>query len=107
MCYPAHAAELVEHFTLLPEESALLRNKACATRLGFTMLLKHLIWRAGSRAAGPICRMRWWSSSPKQVKVPAADIAFYDGDWRQIKPRRRNCARLWVGGRAACPMPRS
>jgi hypothetical protein len=51
MCYPAHAAEHVEHFTLLPEESAPLRNKTGATRPGFTMLLKHLIWRAGSRAA--------------------------------------------------------
>ena len=32
--------ELVERFTLLPDETALLRNKSGATRLGFALLLK-------------------------------------------------------------------
>ena len=34
------AEELVEHFTLLPGESALLANKTGSTRLGFAVLLK-------------------------------------------------------------------
>ena len=32
--------ELVEHWTLAPEELALLANKRGATRLGFALLLK-------------------------------------------------------------------
>ena len=81
MCYPAQAAELVGHFTLLPEESALLRNKTGATRLGFAMLLKHLIWRAVS--ARPVhLPDEAVEFVPKQVKVPAADIAFDDWDGR-------------------------
>lgn len=43
--------ELVEHFTLLPDESALLRNKFGATRLGFALLLKYFI-RAGRFPSG-------------------------------------------------------
>jgi hypothetical protein len=34
--------ELVEHFTLLPDEVARLRNKSGPTRLGFALLLKFL-----------------------------------------------------------------
>ena len=43
--------ELVEHFTLLPDESALLRNKFGATRLGFALLLKFFV-RAGRFPTG-------------------------------------------------------
>lgn len=35
--------ELVEHFTLLADEQALLRNKFGATRLGFALLLKFFV----------------------------------------------------------------
>jgi hypothetical protein len=34
------ATELVEHFTLMPEEMALLENKSEENRLGFAVLLK-------------------------------------------------------------------
>lgn len=89
MTPPLDLDELVERFTLLPDELALLRNKTGATRLGFAMLLKHLIWK-GQFPRGP-------SDLPdeavefvaRQVKVPAADIAFYDWDGRQIKAHRR------------------
>lgn len=37
--------ELAEHYTLTPDELALLRNKAGANRLGFSILLKHLLHR--------------------------------------------------------------
>ncbi len=46
--------ELVEHFTLLPDEAALLRNKSGATRLGFALLLKFFT-RMGGRGCG-VCR---------------------------------------------------
>ena len=89
MTPPLDLDELVERFTLLPDELALLRNKTGATRLGFATLLKHLIWK-GQFPRGP-------SDLPdeavefvaRQVKVPAADIAFYDWDGRQIKAHRR------------------
>ena len=41
--------ELVEHYTLLPDEAALLRNKSGATRLGFA--LPHLRRDQSERAA--------------------------------------------------------
>ena len=56
--------ELVEHFTLLADEAALLRNKSGATRLGFALLLKFFtrmgrvpIWagRGVTVAAGIAC----------------------------------------------------
>jgi len=37
--------DVVDHFTLVGDELDLLRNKAGATRLGFTVLLKFLLWR--------------------------------------------------------------
>jgi hypothetical protein len=35
--------ELLEHFTLLPDELAAVSNKSGATRLGFAVLLKETI----------------------------------------------------------------
>ena len=35
-----HPDELVEHWTILPEERHLIGNKSGATRLGFAVLLK-------------------------------------------------------------------
>jgi hypothetical protein len=46
MARPLELEELVEHFTLYPDESALLRNKSGATRLGFSLSLKFLLWKA-------------------------------------------------------------
>ena len=36
--------ELADHFTLLPDEQALLANKTGANRLGFVVLLKYFQW---------------------------------------------------------------
>ncbi|WKU49599.1 DUF4158 domain-containing protein [Streptomyces sp. VNUA116] len=36
---------VVEHFTLVGDEPAWLRNKSGATRLGFSAMLKYLQWR--------------------------------------------------------------
>jgi len=67
--------ELVEHFTLLPDEVARLRNKSGPTRLGFALLLareehRNGNWRqrrsfvgagpeacCSSRPTGPITRV--------------------------------------------------
>lgn len=37
--------EVVDHFTLVGDEADQLRNKAGATRLGFALTLKFLVWR--------------------------------------------------------------
>jgi len=52
--------ELIEHFTLYPDELERLRNKAGATRLGFALLLKFLHWKARfpGRVAGQLDRLR-------------------------------------------------
>jgi hypothetical protein len=42
---PLELEELVEHFTLGPGELELLRGKAGATRLGFALMLRFLVWR--------------------------------------------------------------
>lgn len=38
--------ELIEHFTFLPNELSLLRNKTGATRLGFAVLFKFFQYEA-------------------------------------------------------------
>jgi hypothetical protein len=70
--------ELVEHFTLLADETALLRNKAGATRLGFALMLKFFV-RAGRFPAG---RSEFGDEVVQfvfgQVGVPASELGYYD-----------------------------
>ncbi|MEU9212792.1 DUF4158 domain-containing protein [Streptomyces sp. NPDC048415] len=69
---------VVEHFTLDPGELALLRNKTGATRLGFTAMLKFLLFK------GRFPRGRFELPDDavdhlaRQAKAPAGDIGFYD-----------------------------
>ncbi len=56
MAQPLELEELVEHFTLYPDETRLLRNKTGATRLGFSLSLKFCCGRRGSRGAAVSCR---------------------------------------------------
>jgi hypothetical protein len=42
---PLDLDELVDHFTLDADELKLVRNKSGATRLGFGLLPKHLVWK--------------------------------------------------------------
>ena len=80
--------EFVEHFTLLPDEVARLRNKSGPTRLGFALLLKFFTHR-GRFPAG-----RWELADEvvefvaKQVGVAGAELGFYDWSGRQIKAHR-------------------
>jgi hypothetical protein len=46
MAHSLELEELVEHFTLYPDETRLLRNKSAAARLGFGLSLKFLLWKA-------------------------------------------------------------
>jgi len=68
---------VVDHFTLNSDEAGWLRNKTGATRLGFAVQLKFLLWR------GRFPRMRLElppdaiEHVAKQVGVAASELAFY------------------------------
>lgn len=80
--------ELVEHFTLYPDELELLRNKSGATRLGFAVSIKFLLWKArfpSGRSELPDSAIEFVA---KQVGVPACDIGLYELGTRQAKRHR-------------------
>jgi hypothetical protein len=90
---PLEFDELVDHFTLVGEDLALLRNKTGPTRLGFALLLKYLLWRG--------CFPRGRADLPdnavdhvaRQVGVTADDLGLYDWGGRQIKRHRMELRR--------------
>jgi hypothetical protein len=80
--------ELAEHFTLLPDEEALLRNKSGATRLGFGLLLKFFT-RMGRFPSGRAeLADEVVEFVARQVGVAASDLGFYDWSGRQVKAHR-------------------
>src|SRR5664280_908227 len=85
--------ELVEHFTLLPDDVALLRNKSGATRLGFALILKHFIMAGRFPTGRAELASETVDFVAKQVGVPAADLGFYDWTGRQIKAHRAETRR--------------
>jgi len=85
--------ELVEHFTLLPDELRLLRNKTGATRLGFGLLLKYLAWKGRWPRGRSELPDNAIEHVARQVKVPAEELGFYDWDGRTIKAHRAEIRR--------------
>jgi len=80
--------ELIEHFTLYPDEHDLLRDKSGVGRLGFSLLLKYLLWKGRfprGRSELPEGSVEFVA---KQVGVAACEFGFYDWDGRQIKRHR-------------------
>lgn len=79
---------VVDHFTLNSDEAGWLRNKSGATRLGFAVQLKFLIWR------GRFPKMRLElppdavEHVAKQVGVAASELGFYDFTSRAAKRHR-------------------
>ena len=80
--------ELIEHFTLSTDERELLRNKTGATRLGFSLILKFLLWKGRFPRGRSELADEAVSFVARQVGVPASEIGFYDWDGRQIKRHR-------------------
>ena len=88
MAAPIDPDELIERWTLLPDEQTLLKGKASANRLGFSLLLKFYTH------AGRFPRGR--SEIPneavdylaRQVGVPAGDLGFYEWTGRSIERHR-------------------
>ena len=82
------ADELLEHFTLLPDELIAVGNKSGATRLGFAVLLKCLRYegrfpRSRVEVAPEVVRFL-----AVQVGVDAALFAQYDWEGRTIEAHR-------------------
>src|SRR6266496_4862991 len=82
------AEELLEHFTLLPDELTAVSNKSGATRLGFAVLLKCFQYegrflRSRQEAAPEVVRFL-----AAQVGVDAALFAQYLWEGRSIEAHR-------------------
>src|SRR5258708_5777628 len=80
--------ELLDHFTLLPDELAAVGNKSGATRLGFAILLKCFQYegrflRSRQEAAPEVIRFL-----ATQVGVDAAIFAQYAWEGRTIEAHR-------------------
>ncbi len=90
--------EVVDHFTLVGDEADQLRNKAGATRLGFALTLKFLLWR------GRLPRGRHELADDavdhvaRQVSVAAGDFGSYDMAGRTAQ-RHRSEIRRYTGFR--------
>ncbi len=82
--------DVVDHFTLVGDELDLLRNKSGATRLGFAVLLKFVLWRGHFPRAAHEAPDDAVAHLARQVRVPAAKLASFDFDGRTAKPAVRN-----------------
>jgi len=99
--------ELVEHFTLLPDEAALLRNKSGATRLGFALLLKFFTRMGRFPSGRGELADEVVEFVARQVGVAASDLGFYDGQGGRSRRTGRRSGRIWASGSARSPMPAS
>ncbi|MCX4734526.1 DUF4158 domain-containing protein [Streptomyces sp. NBC_01363] len=86
--------EVVDHFTLTSEETGWLRNKTGATRLGFAVQMKFLLWR------GRFPKMRLElprdavAHIARQVDVDPGELARYDFTSRTAQRHRTELREL-------------
>lgn len=86
--------EVVDHFTLNSEETGWLRNKTGATRLGFAVQMKFLLWR------GRFPKMRLElprdavAHIARQVDVDPGELAAYDFTARTAQRHRTELREL-------------
>jgi TnpA family transposase len=90
--------EVVDHFTLIGEELELLRNKSGATRLGFAVLLKYVMWRGRFLPGAHELPDDAVAHLARQVRVPAGELASYDFASRTAQ-RHRTEIRAYTGFR--------
>lgn len=90
--------EVVDHFTLIGDELELLRNKSGATRLGFAVLLKYVIWRGRFPTRSHELPNDAIAHLARQVRVPAGELAAYDFASRTAQ-RHRTEIRAYTGFR--------
>ena len=90
--------DVVDHFTLIGDELELLRNKSGATRLGFAVLLKYVIWRGRFPTGSHELADDAVAHLARQVRVPAGELASYDFAGRTAQ-RHRTEIRAYTGFR--------
>jgi hypothetical protein len=95
-----HPEELVEHWSVVPEDWPLIEPKQSATRLGFTVLLKFFQYAGSFPRAPQDVPLSVVEHLAQQVGVPADTWAQYDWDSRTIE-RHRAQIRQHLGFREA------
>jgi hypothetical protein len=99
--------ELVERWTVLDDERALVDAKHGASRLGFAVLLKHDTrhgWFPTGRAEQPDVGIEFVA---RQLQLPAVDIDAYEWVGRSIERHRAQIRQHSASVSAAWPMPSS
>jgi TnpA family transposase len=91
--------ELIEYWTLLPSELALLGNKTGATRLGFAVSLKYFQLETKFPAKKPDISFPVLSHLAAQVNVPSEEYQEYDWHTRSSRYHRHQI-REYFGFRA-------
>ena len=84
---------MVDHFTLLGDEVDQLRNKTGATRLGFALALKFLLWRGRFPRGHHELPDDAVEHVARQVGVPAHELRSYDMASRTAQRHRREIRR--------------
>ena len=77
--------ELIEHFTLIPEEMRLIGNKYGSTRLGFAVSLKFFQYQGRFPKGKQEISTQLIDYVAKQVGVPAYSFQEYDWNGRSIR----------------------
>ena len=90
--------EVVDHFTLIGDELELLRNKSGATRLGFAVLLKYVVWRGRFPPGSHELPDDAIAHLARQVRVGARELESYDFTSRTAQ-RHRTEIRAYTGFR--------
>ena len=88
----------VDHFTLIGDELDQLCNKSGATRLGFAVLLKFLLWRGRFPQGRHELPDDAVAHLARQVRMPAEDLGSFDFASRTAK-RHRTEIRAYTGFR--------
>ena len=90
--------DVVDHFTLIGDELDQLRNKSGATRLGFAVLLKFLLWRGRFPRGLHEVPDDAVAHLARQVHVTATELGSFDFASRTLK-RHRTEIRVYTGFR--------
>ena len=80
--------DVADHFTLIGDELEQLRNKSGATRRGFAVLLKFLLWRGRFPRGLDEVSDDAVAHLARQVRVPAAELGSFDFASRTAKRHR-------------------
>mgnify|MGYP000981002651 CR=1 FL=1 len=94
MGYKIGLDDVIDHFTLDADELTQLRNKTGATRLGFAVMLKFLLWRGRFPGRGQEVPDDAVEYVARQVGVTADEFEHYDFAGRTIKGHRREIRRF-------------